>query len=223
MFTDYHSHILPCIDDGAKSLDVALQLIEIERQQGVEKIALTPHYYSYEEDIRTFLHRRNESYNKLIQNMPEDSDVQFCLGAEVYLFKNISSKNDLGELCYQNTNYLLIEMPYKPIEPWMLNEIDKIVYDHRIIPVFAHIDRYFPFYGKNDIKSLLNIKDAVFQVNNSCFNKRRNIRILSKVLDGCYPVVLGSDCHNLNSRMPNFKIYLENNTLLNNLKLINLF
>lgn len=45
---DMHSHILPAFDDGAKTLEVSLELIDSLRKQGVRNICLTPHFYSNE-------------------------------------------------------------------------------------------------------------------------------------------------------------------------------
>ena len=47
--TDLHTHILPGMDDGAQSVEDALQLLRMEKQQGVDTVALTPHYYGEEE------------------------------------------------------------------------------------------------------------------------------------------------------------------------------
>lgn len=42
---DFHTHILPGIDDGAKSLEESLSLLKMEQEQGVDTIVLTPHYF----------------------------------------------------------------------------------------------------------------------------------------------------------------------------------
>ena len=43
---DFHTHILPGVDDGSKNLDESLQLLQMEQQQGIDIVVLTPHYYS---------------------------------------------------------------------------------------------------------------------------------------------------------------------------------
>ena len=42
---DFHTHILPGIDDGAKDVSVSAAMLEMEKEQGVNEIVLTPHYY----------------------------------------------------------------------------------------------------------------------------------------------------------------------------------
>ena len=55
---DFHTHILPGLDDGAKTLDESIQLLKMEEEQGVDTIVLTPHYYHEREDLKSFLQRR---------------------------------------------------------------------------------------------------------------------------------------------------------------------
>ena len=49
---DFHTHILPGLDDGAKTLDESIQLLKMEEEQGVDTIVLTPHYYHEREDLK---------------------------------------------------------------------------------------------------------------------------------------------------------------------------
>lgn len=55
---DFHTHILPGLDDGAKTLDESIQLLKMEEEQGVDTIVFTPHYYHEREDLKSFLQRR---------------------------------------------------------------------------------------------------------------------------------------------------------------------
>lgn len=92
MYTDYHCHMLPQMDDGAKTIDIALQMIHLAYKQNVRSIVFTPHFYSFEEDIPSFLQRRDSSYELLKEHINELKDIEFHLGAEVYLTKKISKK-----------------------------------------------------------------------------------------------------------------------------------
>ena len=53
--TDLHTHILPGIDDGAPDMETALHMLEAEDKQGVNTVALTPHFYRSREHIADFL------------------------------------------------------------------------------------------------------------------------------------------------------------------------
>lgn len=52
---DVHSHILPQIDDGAENVDVSVNIINTLYNQGVRHICLTPHYYTHQESMDSFL------------------------------------------------------------------------------------------------------------------------------------------------------------------------
>ena len=206
MYTDYHCHMLPEIDDGAESIEDSLKMIVMEYQQNVRSIAFTPHYYRSEESITSFLRKRSDAYNSLNQYLYKFDDMTFTLGAEVLLAKNISRDSDLKQLCYGNTDYMLIEMPYESIQKWMIEEIEEIIYSHSIIPVFAHVDRYISIYNKKEYKLLFSIKEAVFQINNKSIEDKKFMKLLKKIASTNLYVVFGSDAHNLKSRPPNFDI-----------------
>ena len=41
--TDFHTHILPGMDDGSRSVDESVALLELEAAQGVQRVVLSPH------------------------------------------------------------------------------------------------------------------------------------------------------------------------------------
>ena len=51
---DFHTHILPCIDDGARSLDESLALLQMLEEQGVDTVVFTPHYYGRKKGAEQF-------------------------------------------------------------------------------------------------------------------------------------------------------------------------
>ena len=55
---DFHTHILPGIDDGAKDVSVSAAMLEMEKEQGVNEIVLTPHYYGKFYSPTDFVRRR---------------------------------------------------------------------------------------------------------------------------------------------------------------------
>ena len=42
-FTDYHSHILPGVDDGVQTMDESLEILRLYEEQGIKSVWLTPH------------------------------------------------------------------------------------------------------------------------------------------------------------------------------------
>ena len=51
---DFHSHVLPGLDDGSANLEESIALLESSREQGIEAVVATPHFSSQIEDPETF-------------------------------------------------------------------------------------------------------------------------------------------------------------------------
>ena len=54
---DFHSHILPAMDDGSKNIEESLQMLRMLQEQGVERVIATPHFYADENPPDVFLRR----------------------------------------------------------------------------------------------------------------------------------------------------------------------
>ena len=80
---DIHTHILPCLDDGAKTKAEALELLQMLKAQGVKSVALTPHYYGKKYSVEDFLLERERAFAEIQKEIPEN--MQVFLGAEVHL------------------------------------------------------------------------------------------------------------------------------------------
>lgn len=115
--TDLHTHILPGIDDGAKTTEDSIRILRAEWEQGVETVVLTPHFYRDLENPAHFLKRRREAVLALgkcmMQMSPEERNVlpRMILGAEVAWWPNLAEWSELPELCIGETKNLLLELP----------------------------------------------------------------------------------------------------------------
>lgn len=204
MYIDFHSHILPEMDDGANTVEVALEMVNLEYKHHVDTIVLTPHFYNNEESVESFINRRKASFIMLQEHKTSLPPIDYRLGAEVYLSKKISHTLDLEKLCIEGTNYLLVEMPYESISEWMIHEIEEIICKRSIRLFFAHIDRYLSIYKKRELDLLLSIDNAVFQVNNESLETRKGLKLIKYFQRNQISFVLGSDAHNMKNRAPNF-------------------
>lgn len=63
---DFHTHILPGVDDGAENIETALAMLREEAVQGVNQVFATPHFYADEETPEAFLERRRASFEGLV-------------------------------------------------------------------------------------------------------------------------------------------------------------
>ena len=56
--TDLHCHILPGIDDGAKTVEDSIEILKMELEQGVNSVVFTPHFDIRETNLKSFLEKR---------------------------------------------------------------------------------------------------------------------------------------------------------------------
>lgn len=163
---DIHCHIVPGVDDGAKTLDDALAMLKIAESEGIKKIINTSHYhpqfkYTKGEDLLVEL----ENFNKIIKE--NGIDVEVIIGNELYFddsFLECIEKKEFYTL--NNSKYVLVE--FSPTN--FPKKLSEVVYEFKIrgyVPILAHVERY------NDIQqnpSLITeaIKEgALIQINAS--------------------------------------------------------
>lgn len=202
MRTDYHCHILPGMDDGARDKTMAVSMLEAEQQQGVERIVATPHFYAHREaSVEDFLKRRQTAYERIAGKSPVKT---ILLGAEVAVEHGISKLHDVEKLAIQGTNLILLELPYRGYAEWMSDEIHNISVLYGLNVILAHIHRCCTFYGKADMRRILSTA-AYFQINHDAFTDLKQRHFVKTLIRDEYPIVFGSDCHNLTDRRPNWK------------------
>lgn len=201
---DFHTHILPGMDDGCKTVEESVNALKLMKEVGVKVVMLTPHYYSDRESIDTFLKRRNKSYKRLLDGMNRKADFpKLILGAEVSFSRYISDMDNISALCYEGTKYLLLELPFEKWDTLTYDQIQNLGVKHGVIPVIAHFDRYMKYGNKfNDIYSF----DCPIQLSAAAFEKPLGRRKWLSCIKENIDIVLGSDCHNMSSRAPNIHI-----------------
>lgn len=202
-----HCHILPGVDDGAQDIDTSLAMIEKLQRQGAKKIILTPHYYSDNISLDDFLRRRDKAFNELMRALPSGSPT-LIPAAEVYISQYLFNNTNIDELKIGNSNYILIEHPFS--SSFSENAYDRLMNmycDYGAKPILAHIERY-PALMENTYKleDYINM-GCLTQVNISTFSDaHRGIKKkLFKLLDTGHIHLIGSDCHNLTSRSPEYE------------------
>lgn len=207
MLTDYHCHILPKMDDGSESVEMSLKMLEIMKKHKIERIIATPHFYAHrEKNVESFLKKRQKTFDILMsENLPI---TNIFLGSEVAIEKNLSELRNIEELSIQGTNLILLEFPYRVFSDWMIEEIENISSVYKLTPVIAHIHRYFPFYSKTDYEKIMQL-DAIFQINAEAFGDFRESRFVKKLIKYEFPLIFGSDAHNVTNRKPNFNLILK--------------
>ena len=158
-FTDYHSHILPGVDDGVQTMDESLEILRLYEEQGIKSVWLTPHIM---EDIPNTTAHLRDRFAEL--QAAYTGGVQLHLAAENMLdnlFEERLEKDDLLPL-EEGKRYLLVETSYfnPPMELLsVLQRIQKKGY----YPLLAHSERY-KYMQKKDYQALKE-EHVSFQLN----------------------------------------------------------
>ncbi len=199
---DFHTHILPGIDDGSKNVHMSLAMLREEARQGIDTVLLTPHFYADQNSPMSFLRRRNNAWNELVQYLT-DEEPDLYMGAEVQYFEGITSVDDIPELVISGTDLLLLEMPFSRWTERMVDDIFEMQAQWDVRVVLAHIERYMSFQ-KKDIWTVLRNEGILMQSNVSFFANRKTRRKAIHMLANGEIHFLGTDCHNKETRRPNW-------------------
>lgn len=202
--TDFHSHILPGVDDGSGSVEESLQMLRMEAQQGITCVVATPHFYPRHDRPDRFLARRAEAFAVLQEAMARETALpRVELGAEVHFFSGMSDSDVLQQLTIAGKRCILVEMPLSPWTAAMYRELEGIYQKQDLIPVIAHIDRYIRPLQTHGIFQHLAELPVLVQANAEFFANRRTASLALRLLRQGRIHVLGSDCHNVTDRRPN--------------------
>ena len=203
---DCHSHVLPEIDDGSDSVETSIKMLEELKAQGISVVYATPHFRAHKDNVDEFLENRQKALEKILSMDVGDRIPQIKLGAEIAVEPGISNVADIDKLTMGESRCILLEYPYREYSRWATEEIENIAYRYDLVPILAHLDRYSEMFSKSDYAEILQISSAIFQINNEAFKNRHAKKLLRFFKDESLPIVLGSDCHNLKSRKPNFTV-----------------
>ena len=197
---DWHCHVLPAVDDGSRSVEESLELLKMQKEQGMNTVIATPHFYANDGTVDEFLQRRNRAFAQL-EPLLTEAHPDVILGAEVRYYEGISRMADLTKLCIEGTSLLLLEMPMNSWNEYMMGELVELSGRGDIKIVLAHVERYFGIVKKSAWKRILD-SEILLQVNSSFFTELITRRkALSYLKDGNVRLI-GSDCHNVNRRPP---------------------
>lgn len=206
MVSDFHSHVLPGIDDGSSSLEESIAMLELEAKHGVSHVVATPHFYARHDSPEQFFKRRMDAELRLREIIGKREDLpQITVGAEVYYYSGISESNILQKLTIGNTKYIMIEMPFPPWTDAMYEELRRIQMRQGLTPIVAHVDRYIGPFRTYQIPERLQELPVLVQANASFFLRRGTQHMALRMLKEDKIHLLGSDCHNMKERPPNLR------------------
>ncbi len=205
---DFHTHILPGIDDGSKDIWQTECMLKEMYLQNIDIVVATPHFDMRLESVESFLKRRADAISKVSL---ENSDVpRLIIGAEVFCCGiDFSKMENLNRLCIGNTDYMLVETYFNKLDEGFVKNMRNLMFERNITPILAHAERYY-FIGKNSsIIHQLSSEGMILQMNAEAFIRHSTRRKAFKLLKRETIGLLGSDCHDTQKRPPNLKMAVE--------------
>lgn len=198
MIIDFHSHILPGIDDGSRDAAMTEKMLAASAAQGVEIMAATPHFYADANTVERFLRKRAEAVEKIL-DLAAAQGIGVIAGAEVAFFDGISRAADVSKLTLGGSRLLLVEMPFRQWGRREVEETERLL-AHGFQVIIAHMERYTGLQSdKGPWRAVLELPVLV-QLNAECFlsfsTRGKNLRLLKRG----EAHLLGSDCHNVTGR-----------------------
>ncbi len=206
---DLHCHIIPCVDDGAESAQVACRMAELSLRNGVDTIVATPHCNlkgsrpNYRG--RTYTEVFSMFRALLIQH---GIPLRVLPGSEV--FAHQSNLRELLEekrvVTLNHSRYLLVEFNFNtPAE--QINNLLNMVRSFGYIPVIAHPERYVAVQNAPWLAVRWYDKGYVIQLNKGSLLGRLGqtaCETAQYLLSNQTAHVVASDAHDIRGRAPGF-------------------
>jgi protein-tyrosine phosphatase len=222
--TDVHSHFIPGIDDGAKTMEDSMNMLRTMQEYGYKKVITTPHIMSdfYRNTPEIILRGLSQVREAAVK---EGITLQIEAAAEYYLDIELEEKIKNRTLLTFGDNYVLFEMPFVG-EP---RNLSRAVFEMQMAgykPVLAHVERYLFWHREPEKIQTMYDKGVILQLNLNSLSghyspqvKKAAEELVDKDLIG----LVGTDCHNMghlellktSSRFPHFHKILNNKQLLN--------
>ena len=144
---DIHSHILPAVDDGAKSWEIAIGMCRMAAADGITHMVASPH--SNDE-----FHFDRPAHEATLSQLRDkiDGALELSLGCDFHLsFDNIVAlRRNPAEFCIGNTNYLLVEFSDFGVSRQLFTTLEEFL-DLGLVPIVTHPERNPMFQAKPEL------------------------------------------------------------------------
>jgi protein-tyrosine phosphatase len=204
---DIHSHILPGIDDGARTLDESLSMLRMAVDQGVTTQVLTPHIHQGRFDnTKQQLTDHFLRFRELVaaKNIP----IQLLLGAELRIGPELMQlvQQDqipwLGE--YQGKKTFLLEFPRVDV-PHGSDNLVRWLLQKNVMPIIVHPERNKSFVqNRSKLQTFIDL-GCPLQITASSLTGKFGAEAQDMAVDlisSEQVFAVASDCHNLKGRAP---------------------
>lgn len=196
--TDMHSHLIPGIDDGSKTMEESIELVKRLAGYGLKKIITTPHIMSeYYRNTPEIINMGLEDLRKAV--IQEGISIEIEAAAEYYMDEIFLEKVKDGEkMLTFGGNYILVETGFIN-KPQMLLDIIFHLEMAGYKPILAHPERYQYLIMDKKLQEDLFERKLLFQVNLLSFTGfySKQVKDFGETLvEKGVVALLGTDCHN---------------------------
>lgn len=191
---------------------MTLEMLRLEKEQGVDLVVATPHFYAHRTGVDQFLKKRGDALGKVMTLKSSEPGLpEIKVGAEIYYFTGIGRAEHISELAIGDTDMILLELPFRPWDREVLTDIRELKERQNLKVILAHVERYRDMQKDKSLYEDVLDEGDIIQMNSGSFIeagmlKRRN---LFKTAGSGRKLILGSDCHNMSSRKPNLQEGLD--------------
>lgn len=199
---DIHSHIIPGVDDGPKTMDEAVRMLQHMSDEGISTVISTSHFKSPQFDVSV---DQVKSGVHLLRKQVEHEGIPLHIleGHEIRIYKELMTDLLQGRaLTLGNSHYVLVELPSKGV-PDFAKDLFKEMLTNNFIPIIAHPERNRELMEKPDTLFTFVKNGVLSQVTSGSLSGHYG----SKIRDTAISFVennlvhaIGSDVHNLTTR-----------------------
>ncbi len=196
--TDLHSHLIPGIDDGSKSLEESLEMLKRFADLGYQKVITTPHIMSdfYKNTPEIILKGLKDVRQGILDN---NINIKIEAAAEYYLDFHLEELIKAKNILTFGDNHVLFELSFSN-EPPRIKETIFAFQTEGYRPIMAHVERY-PFYFNqfdkiNDFRN----RGCLIQLNINSLSGQYGPQVkkmAEDMIDKDMVDVIGSDCHHI--------------------------
>ena len=203
---DIHTHILPGIDDGARDIGDTLEMARIAVESGTTHMVATPHCNIPGRNSNYFGQEYKEAFFKAKNAIKaEGIPLKLYPGMEVYMTEEVPDLMAEGKIMPINgSHYVLVEFGFDE-DPEFADRMLKRVRRMRVIPLIAHVERYYFVQDYPEIIARWKKIGYAIQCNKGSFQGKfgkAERRTAHELLDKQLVSVIASDAHRPNVRTP---------------------
>lgn len=200
---DIHSHLLYGVDDGPKTIEESIKMLENAKEQGIDSMILTPHY---RRGMFGYPNEEIEEHFKELKQIAEKIGIDLYLGTEFHVNSSIVEYLKEGRCkTLAGTTYVLAEYKYDTAFTYIKSSVQDLIL-HGFIPIIAHVERYACMTERLERVEMLRDMGALIQVNADAVLGIDGFKIkgyVKKLLKKGHVDFVASDSHGMHERVNN--------------------